>query len=555
MSFFEGQRKTRHVRRQSGIFTLLNLGVLIMAVGALSVLGVGQVAWERGRLQQIADLAALTAARQMADGPDFTVAREIASQNGLRPTDTLVIQCVIDGEVTDDCQAAVTARVTVTREVNPIFTVFQGGPLVRLAEATNTPTVLGTVGSGLVSIDTQKSALLNGLLTALGGGNINLSVAQYGALLNADVKVNLLDLIDLHAGVLTMDDLLDLDVTALSLLQDALTVGNADQATLDNATGVLSLLSVPLNQITFRLGDLLAVDLSGREDTALAINLGTLAQVAITKSLEGGSYQIPLNLSALGITLDLQLLQAPQVFVGRKMPYDTPIVTARTSQVALSLNVATPLGNLDAGIASLGLLNLSLQLKAGSGYAQVDDLACHFPRADNVTQVTVVPALLDVCLAESSAGMDGSVDGLTCGDPAEILELKVLGLVDVEVDLGAAASVRSDPTTVYLEGPAPLSQTVTLPLSQSLGNLLGNLALDLDLDIDMPVLGFLLKPLLGTINGLLSALPGLLEGALRPILFTVGGILDDLLGLLGVTLNEVTVDINSVDCQSVSLTR
>ena len=44
--------------RQRGVMTILTVFTMLMAVGALAVLGLGQVVWEREEVQRIADLAA-----------------------------------------------------------------------------------------------------------------------------------------------------------------------------------------------------------------------------------------------------------------------------------------------------------------------------------------------------------------------------------------------------------------------------------------------------------------------------------------------------------------
>lgn len=68
----------------------------------------------------------------------------------------------------------------------------------------------------------------------------------------------------------------------------------------------------------------------------------------------------------------------------------------------------------------------------------------------------------------------------------------------------------------------------------------------------VPLVGDLLS---GIVNGLVSFLLSALGPVLSPILGLVGNILDGLLQVLGVDLNTVTVNIDSMDCQSVMLTR
>eukprot|EP01031_Cornospumella_fuschlensis_P046068 gene46068-56393_t len=159
-----------------------------MSMGALGVLAVGHMAWEKTRLQGVADLVALTAARQMSNGPEFAEAQAIALANGVSEDDDLTIECIIDDAPTNDCDNSITSRVTIVRPVNGLLVFLPNREVTVLAEATVAPTVVGSVSSGLLSLDTNQSALLNGLLTALGGGAINLNVAQWGSLLGSDIR-------------------------------------------------------------------------------------------------------------------------------------------------------------------------------------------------------------------------------------------------------------------------------------------------------------------------------------------------------------------------------
>ncbi|MCR2747833.1 hypothetical protein NSP04_14375 [Limnobacter sp. YS8-69] len=522
--------------------------VILMSLGAIGVLAVGHTAWEKNRLQSVADLVALTAARQMANGPDFSEAQAIALENGLQADDVITIDCIIDNAVTADCANAITARVTINRSLSALLLFFPNQNLSVLAEATVTPTVVGTVSSGLIALDTNQSALLNGLLTALGGGAINLNVAQWGSLLGSDIRVDLLAL-STELGLGSVNDLLALNLSALGLLEDALLVGNAEQADKMQVEGLLSLLSGPLNSVNVTVGDLLALDLSGRTNTPLEVSLGQLAQVTLLNAVEGVGYMLPISSGLLNLDVGVNILEAPQVFVGRKTPYKDPIATGRTAQVALDVRVRQPL-NLNLALINLSALDLGLQLRVAGGLAEVNELSCRYPRASNNMVMTVVPAVAEVCISSAAANLNTTVGALECGAPAEVLDVTLLGVVNAGVTVGAEASLRADPVQSSFDGVAPFSETVDLNLGETLGSLLQNT--DLDINLDLPFVGPLIS---GIVNGLVNVLLNALEPALRPILGLVGNILDSLLQVLGVDLNTVTVNVDSVDCQSVVLTR
>ena len=534
--------------KQKGAYTILTVFVLMMSLGALGVLAVGHTAWEKNRLQGVADLVALTAARQMSNGPEFAEAQAIALENGVNADDDLRIECVIGGTTTADCDNSITSRVTITRPVNSLLAFLPNRNVSVLAEASVAPTVVGTVSSGLASVDSNQSALLNGLLTALGGGEVDIDVGQWGSLLGSNIQVDLLAL-STELGVANVNDLLTLNLSALNLLEDALLVGNADDAEKMPVEGVLSALSGPLSSVDVTVGDLLALDLSGRTNTTLDVNLGQLAQVTVLNAVEGVGYVLPISSGLLNLDVGVNILEAPQVFVGRKLPYKNPIATARTAQVALDVRVRQPL-NINIPSITISALDLGLQLRVAGGLAEVNELTCRYPRTTNNMVMTVVPAVAEVCISDSAGNLNTTVGSLECGLPAEILDVNFLGLVDAGVTLAAQTSLSSNPSRHSFNGVAPFSETVELDVGETLGNLLQNTALDLDLDL--PLLGPLIN---GIVNGLMDVLLNVLEPALRPVLSLVGEILDGLLLVLGVDLNTVTVNVDSMDCQSVVLTR
>ena len=127
----------KHSRRsaQRGAYTMLTVFVLSMSLGALGVLAVGQAAWEKNRVQGVADIVALTAARQMSDGPEFQEAQALALENGLLETDEIQIDCIVNGEPTQNCENAITARVTLTRPILSLMPFLPSGNTTVIAEA------------------------------------------------------------------------------------------------------------------------------------------------------------------------------------------------------------------------------------------------------------------------------------------------------------------------------------------------------------------------------------------------------------------------------------
>ena len=341
---------------QRGAYTILTVFVLSMSLGALGVLAVGHTAWEKNRVQGLADMVALTAARQMSDGPDFPEARALALENGLIETDEIQIECIANGEPTAICNNAITARVTLTRPVFSLLPFLPSGSTTVIAEATTAPTVVGTISSGLASVNTEQSILLNALLTSLGGGAVSLDVLDYQGLLGSDVQVDLLGL-GLELDGLTFNELLALkDVRALDLMLAALSVGDRQDAV--SLALLNNELKLALKDVKLDVADVLAVDLSGRSDTLLKANFGELAQVVLLNAVKGNVVNLQLPLNALGIDVELKLVEAPQLFVGRKDPFKSPIVEAKTAQVALKVAVDGNLGGVGSALLGAKVLDL-----------------------------------------------------------------------------------------------------------------------------------------------------------------------------------------------------
>lgn len=540
----------RSARWQIGAIGVLNVFVMAVAVSALGVLGIGQTVWEKQRLQNLADQVAITAARQINDAPAWAEARALATLNGLKAGDQLTIDCMINGAATTNCAEAVTVRATIQRTVTPFFLASTQN-MTATAEATNAPIVAAMISSNLASLDSSKSALLNGLLGTLGGGAVNLTVADYQGLLGANVKVDLVQLA-LELGVASTTELLNLNLTALTLLNEGLAIGQGSATDKSKFQGALGLAGSALNRVSFKVSDILALSTNpGTVNGAmpfLNVNLGELAQAALLRSVQGKSYNLNVTSGLLGVTVGLTVLQPPQIFVGRKLPFKSPISQGSTAQIALDVRAQQ---TLNLVVASAGF-DIGIQLKLAGGVAQIDDVTCNMPRANNVTTMTVQPSLLDLCIASSSSNLKTTVGNLTCGPAATVATVSLLG-IPIGVKLGASASLRPNPTTLEIDGAAPPAirmAPVSLNTSQTLANLMSNLSLNVQLDIPLvgPLLNALLSPLINTLLATLNPL-------LSPLLGAVGGILDGVLALLGISLNQVTPTLLSVDCSNAVLTR
>lgn len=515
---------------------------MTMAVSALGVLGVGQTVYEKNRAQRIVDLGSMAAASQMDDGPTFPIGREVALRNGLSAADEVQFTCLANGVPTDNCNDANTVRMVLNRRFSPLFL----GPertVTAQAEATLAPVVTGLISSDLAAINTQQSALLNGLLRTLpGGGSLNLSVLEFNKLLGGQLQVGLLPLAA-NLGVGGLDQLASVNVSALNLLDQSLNLAQGDPLAIANARSVLSGLSAVLSGVNLNLGSVLGVDLASQTQGVVNLDFGQLALVTLLNTGKGKTLtltSVDLGLAGFGLKLDITLIEPPQVFVGRKLPGKTPVATGKVAQAAVRAKIS--------GLSALGfsLAEIELVTKLAGGVAQVTDLECRIPRANNNLSLTIQPSATSVCVTEPGAVSNSTLTGgsglLSC--PSKSAKLIKTPLLSVK--LGGGAQVQPNAEQVYFTGPAPYQETVALNTGSTLANLFSNINLNLDVDI----LGIGLGPLLnvGLITSTLNALLG-------GVLGQVGGVLDGLLATLGVTLNNVNVNINSVDCQAAVLTK
>ncbi|MDX1667840.1 MAG: hypothetical protein R3194_00345 [Limnobacter sp.] len=536
----------RRRSQQQGLTFILNVFFVTMSIGALAILGVGQVLYERGEMQKIADTTALEAARQISDGPPFDSAFELAERNGLNEDLEMSVSCLIGGLPTADrCEEATRVRVEVTQTFLPFFFLNEAEISVE-AEADLAPLINGQVETGLLSLNTQQSEILNGLFSGLGLGEVSLTALGWNSLVGSTIQVPLVDL-GLELNAVSLEDLATIEVTGLSFINAAFAVARADDS--GDLPAVPADLSQVLDSISVRVQDIVVTDLSDSSRGAAELELGQLIQATLLGAVSAetssndaeennSAVDVPLTVGALNINLSVQLLEPPKVFVGRKVEGKSPIVEVQTAQARIVAELAgSPIDLPDVpglGI-SLSGPNLNLAVSSAGGSMRVNDIGCRMPRETNTVDLTVSPSLTRICLA----GADGQ-----CDSNANVFDIQsrggaTIGGIGSQLDLELASS----PENIRLTGLMPQSVSVPTGLNQGLSSALTNIDFELEVNGNNALLRNFQPIILAVANDALS-LP----------LVEVGQVLDDAFAVLGVGLNNVEVDVNFVDCKSSILT-
>lgn len=467
---------------------------------------------------------------------------------------------VLDAELPPELADAVAVSIEapMPRSFFPVFSSSDSQRMTVTAGAAQVVVGRVVVGSGLLAVDTDQALLLNALLGGLLGSTVNLTLASYNGLL--DAQITLLEMIEADGAVASVEGLLDLNLQlpgALQLVGDALSasVDAADQAAANSAYALATAASGLSRNISLR--DYLQVDPDHTEQVArLPINALDLIMGLSMLANEGNDVDMAIpslvglvipGIADVTINLRLRIVEPPQEGLGRPGYAEdgSPLTLARSSQVLALVEVGVRL--LPIGGFSLINLNLDLGIEAGAAEAELASIRCATP-AEPFTQTQVV--------AQSQVGQIGigafdwtSADPIGSAGDSTLLELLGLPLLRVSpaivVGLGS-----SNATTMGFDGPfvplinepaathvdsvsANAEQVLPTAVDSLLSQLLPNLV------SNVPVLGLLAPVLQPVIN--------LATGLLTPLLEAIGVILlNPLFELLGVSVGNAQVTMEAV---------
>lgn len=543
---------------------------LVVALAALAAIDVGNVFFVRRQLQRTADMAAL-AAVQVVSTPTgcatsvSTAAQANATANGFTAGTTKTLKAVC-GRWTPGAAAtafnksgtpANAVSVNVSQYVPYLFLLGKGQTVTASSVAVASNVAVFSLGTGIATLNTQQSVLLNAILGGLLHSNVALSVGDTQSL--AAANINLAGLMTaLNAG--SMQGLLATSVSYQQLVVAMVKALQSGGDTIDAAILQTLAVTVPGGQ-NINLGynsststGLLALGLANPDSAATAtINVldTVLAAAQIAQSNSSGTAPV-INVAA-GLTgiagMSMQMINPPVLAVGEAGL--TPPVTARTSAIKVTLTLAA-LPSVNLGLASVALLNtpLMVTLYVAPGTAQLSNVDCENTKAATTVTFKVTPGVAGLCLGGVTNCTPGSVV-----PPVNVASVTLLGVNVLNVALAGLGPAQLSPgsTDVSINGSSGSFNVVAQPVnSNALGSDLSSLTSALLGQLSNP--NALTLQVLGSnlLGDLLSSVISLVSTTLSPLLQSIFGLLNAVVGpvltLLGVQIGTATVHNMSLTC-------
>lgn len=535
---------------------------MMMAMSFITLLGAAALAVDVGslflqsrKLQGIADLAAISAARDISRAS--AAAQATAADNGWGAP--LNVQVAL-GRYNPDRSVAPAARFQ-TGGVNPTAArVTVSGPadlffgrlllnrntitLTRRATAARADMASFSIGTRLASL---QGGVANQLLSGLTGSTVSLSVMDYNAL--AGAKIDLFqysDLLRLNANLegASYDKVLATDIStgkALKILGDLLQ-GNGD---IQAASAARKLAVAAGDGTPVKLGALLDLGpystqdhVAGGSGAKVELAAQDLASALLVLAGEGRQVKLDLGASIPGVT-DIDVWLA----IGER-PNNSPWMTVdRDGQVVIR-TAQTRLYLKAQALSVLGLLGaqpitLPILVEAASGEAKLSAMECPETLSAQAATLSVRPSVGRIVVGEiDTTKLNNFKQNLTVtpATVADLLLVKATAKADVQVGGQTWKTARFTRADVQA---GTIKTVATDDIAQAtLSSLLSNL----QLDVHILGLGLGLGPITSALSGTLGALAAPLDG-----------VLNTLTGLLGVRLGEADVRVNGLRCRDAAL--
>ncbi|MGO4608924.1 TadG family pilus assembly protein [Variovorax sp. 2RAF20] len=314
-------------------------------------------------------------------------------------------------------------KVILSRTPAPLFSFFTASRTisVQAIAARSLPKAALSINSTLLSVDTQKSAVLDSLVGGLLGGNVQLGLVGWQGLVSSQINLlSFLDALAINIGLKVgdYDNLLAAQATVSELLSAMATVleknGGLAGAQLSEFKK-LSVLAAALDLPTVKVSDILGVG-TGTPSSALDISLqaAQLAQGFIqlaSSQITGPSAAFAsVNLPVVGVEANVKVIEPPQFSsignpeLAKASPLGPDKIYVRTAQIRtlISINLGAS-GQLLTGLIS-GLSNALTTLSSAlisilttvidltpPGDCPVISLGCHTTPKSVISDVTALP--------------------------------------------------------------------------------------------------------------------------------------------------------------------
>ncbi|WP_080416125.1 TadG family pilus assembly protein [Burkholderia ubonensis] len=634
------------MRGQRGAVSVLATVWVLVALVTLGAIDIGNLFFQRRDLQRIADLSALAAVQSLDPSDTSCGTANTAALNNARANETsntvttgapargqdqVAATCgrwdpqVYAGRPAYFAPAASgmtqlnATQVTVTRTMRYSFlgvvSMLGAGPGTMSATATARASAIDTfsISATLASVD---PVWLNGILSALLGTSVSLTLADYQALAGANIK--LLG-ISTALGAGTVNGLVDLSVTVPTLIGNLSAYVGALQAGGGNGPGYVAQLqaaSTALGKLAGASVGNTTVVVANAPNALLNISLGnpqsgadaqvnlldlltTAAQVAAYNkghavSLNTG-VTLPLGASGFNVvSLQLQVLNPPSIAVGEAglLPNGTWRTQASSAQIGVYLNVQTPSIPITGALGLSGLIDLTLSginlpiylLVGGPAVASLAATKCGSATTPSTTTIVATPGIAKLCISAPPSGTLNLSNVSTC-PPAgtlQLLNLQASTLLSPPVSLGVSASISNPVLQIvgtasssapyagypsatpyhFCNAPAGLATPVSCgsgwvsPSTASSPNSYWTTYVNnLGASLGTALSNINLNAI--TILGIPIPLGPLLNAigslVLQPVLSALDAVLVPILGLLGVQVGQATVHQISLTCNAAQL--
>lgn len=435
------------IRHQCGA-TGLSLIILMVAMAAFLTLTVdtGRLFMEKRRLQQQADLAALSLGRYgcyidgVTDKEDLEdVVRTNLADNGFDVSENnLQIAFGTASIVDNQWHASVqennqsdpiqdVAQVNLSKVVPAsFFSPSDTVPLAASASILKRAQVGFGVGSKLASVDTNRAivarGLLNFVLESLGAtGEIDL--VSYEGLTNANVKLG--NVVNALSTMGVIDDSGSMSQQLEQLLETPLTIGNLVSA-VENSTDIigpeLSALDTLINEVSEQsvlMSDFLNVSTDAELLMALTTNVSVydLISVAIMASADVLDKNMLVSdawldtslgvFDFVSLTIMLKITEPPQFDFAVFPAQDGAVPSVKTAQIQLNISVdllGSDDSGLDLGIVKLNSSGIGVNIEAAEAEVRLQDVrGCNWNESETVGfDFAVKPSLATVKLGDKS---------------------------------------------------------------------------------------------------------------------------------------------------------